>query len=329
MKSAFGRSGAGIGSIVFREVDEPRPGVGEALVHLRAATLNFRDLLVLRGLVPGVLQPEYVPLSDAAGEVVAVGDGVTRVKPGDRVTPLFSQGWLTGAKPAMTMLGGPIDGVARNYAVFDAKSLCRIPDEIGDVEAATLPCAGLTAWNAVFGPRPIREGEWVLVQGTGGVSLAALQWAKAVGANVIITSSSDTKLHRARALGADIAINYRTTPDWSGAARAALGGKGVDIVVDVVGKSQTADCARALADGGIIAAVGRLEGTASWGIDVGKPVVPIVVGNREQHEAMLEFCAWHRVRPTVGIVYDLDRLPEALRLMESGGFFGKIGVNLV
>jgi NADPH:quinone reductase-like Zn-dependent oxidoreductase len=228
----------------------------------------------------------------------------------------------------MAMLGGPVDGVARNYAVFDAESLCLIPDAIGELEAATLPCAGLTAWTAVFGARPAKAGEWVLVQGTGGVALAALQWAKAAGANIIITSSSDAKLNRARALGADITINYRTTPDWAGAARAALGGKGVDIVVDVVGEAEIENCARAVADGGIISAVGQLRGGRSWGKEVGKPVIPVIVGNREQHEAMLAFCAKHRIRPMVDVVYDLDRLAEAMRLLESGGFFGKIAINL-
>jgi NADPH:quinone reductase-like Zn-dependent oxidoreductase len=329
MKSAFAHSGAGIEGVSLREAPVPAPGAGEALVQLKAATLNFRDLLGVRGQLPGTKEPEYVPLSCAAGEVLAVGVGVTRVKPGDRVSPLFSQGWFHGPTPAMTMLGGPIDGVARNFGVFDAESLCLVPDAIGDLEAATLPCAGLTAWNAVFGPRPLKTDEWILVQGTGGVSLAALQWAKAAGANVIVTSSSDIKLSRAKALGADIAINYRTAPDWAGAARAALSGRGVDIVVDVVGASQIEECARAVGDGGIISSVGLLEGAHSWGKDVGKPIVPIVVGNREQHEAMLRFCVVHRIRPVVDIVYDLDRLPEAMRRMESGKFFGKIGINLL
>lgn len=329
MRSAFARPGAGITSISIREAPIPSPGAGEVLVRLKAATLNFRDLLAVSGLLPGVKEPEYVPLSDAAGEVMAVGDGVVRVKPGDRVSPIFAQGWLTGERPMGAMLGGPVDGVARQYAVFEAESLCLIPDELGDLEAATLPCAGLTAWNAVFGPRPVKAGEWVLVQGTGGVSLAALQWAKAVGANVIVTSSSDAKLNRAQALGADIAINYRTTPDWAGAAREALGGKGVDIVVDVVGDKGIEDCARALAEGGVIASVGRLSGAQSWGRDVGRPVIPIIVGNREQHEAMLAFCVTHAIRPVVDIVYDLERLPVALRRMESGRFFGKVAVNLL
>jgi len=329
MKAAFIAGGAGIDAVAFREVPVPTPGPGEALVRLKAATLNFRDLLGTSGKLQGAKTPEYIPLSCAAGEVVAIGDGATRVRPGDRVSPLFAQGWLHGPKPTMQMLGGPIDGVARAYGVFDAESLCLIPDEISDMEAATLPCAGLTAWTALFGPRPLKPGEWVLVQGTGGVSIAALQWAKASAANVIITSSSNAKLRRAQALGADIAINYRTTPDWAGAARAALGGRGVDIVVDVVGMAGLEACARVVGDGGIISEVGRLEGQASWGRDVGKPVATIVVGNREQHEAMLAFAARHRIRPVVDTVYDLDRLSTALHHLESGAFVGKIGINLL
>lgn len=329
MKAAMAKGGAGIGALTICDLPMPAPGAGEALVRLKAATLNFRDLLAIRGLVPGVREPGYVPLSCGAGEVEAVGEGVTRVRPGDRVSPLFALGWFTGERPTMAMLGGPADGVARSHAVFDAESLCLIPDELGDLEAATLPCAGLTAWSALFGPRPLKAGEWVLVQGTGGVSLAALQWAKAAGAHVVVTSSSSAKLHRARALGADVLINYRTTPDWTAAARHALGGRGVDILVDVVGSAGIETAAKMIDDGGIIAAVGRLEGTASWGIDVGKTVVPIVVGSRERHDAMLAFAAQHGIRPVVDIVYDLERLADAMHHLESGRFFGKIGINLL
>lgn len=329
MHAVTARSGGGIASLSHREAAVPTVGAGQVLVRLRAATLNFRDLLVLRGLVPRVREPEYVPLSDAVGKVVAIGDGVTRVALGARVSPLFAQGWLSGSQPSMAMLGGPVDGVARQFAVFDAESVCLVPDEIGDLEAATLPCAGLTAWTALFGARPLKAGEWILVQGTGGVAVAALLWAKAVGAKAIVTSSSDAKLARARSLGADIGINYRRNPDWAGAARAALGGRGVDIVVDVVGETQIDACARAVGEGGVISAVGRLEGTASWGKEVGRPVIPIVVGNREQHEAMLAFCARYGVRPVVDAVFDLTRLPDAMRALESGDHFGKIAINLL
>lgn len=328
MKSAFGRPSEGIESIAIREAPVPDPAPGEALVRIRAATPNYRDLLVLRGLVPGAKEPEYVPLSDGAGEVVAVADGVTRVKVGDRVNPLFALGWLTGPRPTMEMLGGPADGVAREFFTCDAESLVVLPDALSDLEAAALPCAGLTAWNALFGHRPLQKGEWVLLQGTGGVSIAALQWAKAAGAYVAITSSSDAKLKRAEALGADITINYRTAPDWANAALEARNGAGYDIVVDVVGEAQTAECARTLAEDGIIAAVGRLEGEASWGKDVGKPVVPIVIGNREQHEAMVTFANGHGIHPVIDTSYDLDDLASALRHLESGTAFGKIGIRI-
>jgi NADPH:quinone reductase-like Zn-dependent oxidoreductase len=329
MLAAFARPGDGIGGVTVREVARPEPAAGEALVNLTAATLNYRDLLAVRGQLPGAREPEYVPLSDGCGRVVAVGEGVTRVKPGDRVSPLFAQGWFDGPRPTPTMLGGPVDGVARQFATFNGESLVRIPDELGDLDAASMPCAGLTAWNAVFGSRPIQAGEWVLVQGTGGVSIFALQWAKAAGAKVIVTSSSDSKLARARALGGDVGINYRTTPDWASAACEATDGQGVNIVVDVVGEAQLEQCAQALANGGIISAVGRLAGEASWGKDVGKPVVSIAIGNRQQHEAMLAFAGKHGIRPVIDAAFDLARLPDAMRRLESGEAFGKIAINLL
>ena len=330
VKSAFAKGGAGIDSVEIREIAMPTPGPGEALVRLRAATLNFRDLLFIKGVLSGLTkQPQYVPLSCATGEVVSVGDGVSRLKAGDRVNPLFYQGLEPGARMSPDMLGGSADGVARTHGVFPAESLSLVPDELGDLEAATLACAGLTAWTALFGARPLKAGERVLVQGTGGVAIAALQWAKAAGAEVVITSSSDAKLHRARALGADVTVNYRTTPNWAKAAREASGGKGVDIVVDNAGASEVEASASVLNDGGIIAAIGMLGGEFSWGKDVGKTIAPVSVGNREEHEAMLAFAAKHAIRPVVDVVYDLDRLPDAMRHLESGQFFGKVGVNLL
>jgi NADPH:quinone reductase-like Zn-dependent oxidoreductase len=329
-KSAFAKGGAGIDCVEFREIAIPVPGPGEALVRLRAATLNFRDLLFIKGVLPGLTKaPEYVPLSCAAGEVLAIGAGVTRVKPGDRVNPLFHQNIAPGAKHSPDMLGGSADGVARTHAVFPAESLCIIPDELGDLEAATLPCAALTAWSALFDARPLKPGERVLVQGTGGVSIAALQWAKAAGAEVVVTSSSDAKLHRAKALGADVGVNYRTSPDWAKAAREASGGRGVDIVVDNAGASELAASAGLLNDGGVIAAIGMLGGDFSWNKPIDKPIVPISVGNREQHEAMLAFAAKHAIRPVVDVVFDLSRLTDAMRCLESNQFFGKVGVNLL
>jgi len=330
-KMAIVRAGAGLDAVEIREAPVPSPGAGEALVRLHAATLNFRDLLFAKGVLKGMTkEPHYVALSCAAGEVVAVGDAVDRVRPGDRVSPTFYQNVEDGAARTNHMLGGSVDGVARNYGVFPAESLCRIPDELGDLEAATLPCAGLTAWSALFETRPLKPGEWVLAQGTGGVSLAALQWAKAAGARVVVTSSSDAKLNRARALGADVAVNYRTQRDWAGAVRAALGGRGVDILIDVAGAGELQASASLVNDGGVVAAVGLLQGSGfSWGKEIGRTIVPVRVGNRDQHEAMLAFAAQHGIRPVVDVVYDLDRLSTALHHLESGRFFGKIGVNLL
>lgn len=332
MLSAFAIGGKGIDKVELREVDVPTPGPGDALVHLKAATLNYRDLLFARGGLAGMTkEPDYVPLSCGAGEVVAIGEGVTRVQVGDRVSPTFSQGWITGRVPNMSMLGGTSDGVARQFGAFIEDGLVRIPDELGDMDAATLPCAGLTAWNALYQERPLRAGEWVLCPGTGGVSLAALQFTKAAGAHAVVTSSCDVKLARARAMGADITINYRTQSNWPGAVRAALGGKGVDIVVDVVGASELETSASLLNPGGIISAIGMLGSEFSWhGADTGAyKVARITVGNRTEHEAMLTFAASNAIRPVVDVVFDLTRIQDAMRSLESGKFFGKVGLNLL
>lgn len=330
MLSAFARGGAGIDSIKLRELPVPQPGPGEALVRLTAATLNFRDHAFITGRLPGMTkEPEYVPLSCAAGMVEAVGDGVSRIKLGDRVQPLFALGWLDGPQPTMAMLGGLADGVARQYACFPAESLVHLPDMLGDLEAATLTCAGLTAWSALTQHRLLQPGEWVLCPGTGGVSVAALQFAKAMGAKVAITSSSNAKLARAKALGADVCVNYRTQPDWASEVRAQIGG-GVDVVVDVVGADHFETNLGLLNEGGLIATIGFLGSEFSWGKEAaGDPRLGrISVGNRVQHEAMLAFVEAHGVRPVVDVVYPLDRLGDAYHLLESGRFFGKIGINL-
>lgn len=332
MLSAFAKGSAGIESAEVREVDIPEPGEGEALIRLKAATLNYRDLAFITGILPAsmVKQPEYVPFSCGLGEVVALGSGVTEVAEGDRVTPLFSIGWLEGRDASMEMLGGPADGVARQYAVFPAHSLVTIPDMMGDMEAATLPCAGLTAWSAVTQYYRVGPGDWVLTHGTGGVSLAAMQFAKALGANVAITSSSDAKLNRARSMGADVTVNYRTSPDWEAEVRDAIGGDNVAVVVDVVGKEQFKQNAALLRDDGLIAAIGMLGDGFSWDIDVGNvKLCPISVGNREEHREMVAFMEEHTIRPAVDVVYNLHRIQDAYRHLQSGEFFGKVAVNLL
>lgn len=331
MKQAIVQSGKGIETLAVGEAPIPSPRPGEALVRLHAATLNFRDVIVAKGLIPGLgKEPEVIPLSCAAGVVEAVGEGVTRVKPGHRVSPLFALGWLSGATPTMDMLGGPVDGVARQYATFPAESLVRNPDELGDLEAATLACAGLTAWSALTQFRRTGRGDWVLAHGTGGVSIAALQFAKAMGANVAITSSSDAKLARARSLGADVTVNYRTMPDWASAVRREIGGGNVANVIDTVGKSQFEDNASLLAEDGQLSAIGMLGSDFSWTTQAsGVTMAPISVGNRDQHEAMTAFIVAHRIKPPVDVVFDLDRIQDAYRTLEAGRFFGKVGINLL
>lgn len=330
MKQAVLQSGKGVDTLAIRDVPVPSQGPGEVLVRLRAATLNFRDVIMAKGLIPGIAkEPELVPLSCAAGVVEAVGEGVTRVKVGDRVSPTFTLGWIEGAQKSLDMLGGSVDGVAREYAVWNGEDLVHNPDELGDLEAATLACAGLTAWSALTAFRPTLPGEWVLAHGTGGVSLAALQFAKAMGARVAITSSSDAKLNRARSLGADVTVNYRTRPDWAAAVRDELGGEPVANVIDTVGATQFDDNAALLGEGGQLSAIGMLGSEFSWTRqDPGVKLAPIAVGNRTQHEAMLAFIVEHRIRPVVDVVYDLDRIQDAYRTLESGAFFGKVGVNL-
>lgn len=323
--------GKGIDSLEQRELPLPQPGAGEALVRLRAATLNFRDLLFLKGILRGhTTESGYIPLSCGAGEVVAVGAGVTRVKPGQRVIPMFAPGWIDGERDQSNIghLGARSDGVARTHGLFLAEGLTVTPDELSDFEAATLPCAALTAWNSLFAHRVTRPGDVVVLQGTGGVSIAALQMAKAAGAEVIITSSSDAKLNRARSLGADHTINYRTTPEWSAEVRRITNGRGANLLIDVVGADQLAQSEAALGNDAIIAAVGMLSigGGFSWGKDARVPIIPIAVGNRNDFEAMLRGLQVNRIRPVIDRLFPLEQLSDALHTMERGDFFGKVGL---
>jgi NADPH:quinone reductase-like Zn-dependent oxidoreductase len=329
MKTAILQSNQGIETIRIVEQDVPEPGPGQALVRLTAATLNYRDLIMAKGLIPGIAKvPELIPLSCASGVVEAIGAGVERVKVGDRVMPSFSLGWIDGPRTTYEMLGGSVDGVARQYAVFPDHSLVHLPDELGDFDGATLACAGLTSWSALTLFRPTQPGEWILAHGTGGVSIAALQFAKAMGANVAITSSSDAKLHRAKALGADVTVNYRSRANWPEAVRQAVGGNRIANVIDTVGAVQFEDNASLLTQDGQISAIGMLGSDFSWTRKDSR-IAPIGVGDRTGHEAMTRFIVEHRIRPVVDVVYDLDRIQDAYRTLESNSFFGKVGINLL
>lgn len=329
-RKVIARGEAGLESISLQLETVGKPGRGEVLVKMRAATLNYRDLLCIKGTFAKLTKtPEYVPLSCGCGEVAAIGEGVSRVRVGDRVAPLFAQGWIRGGQENMghAHLGGSADGVARDFAIFNEEGLSLAPASLSDLEVATLPCAGLTAWNALFTHHPIFPGSMVVLQGTGGVSIAALQFAKAAGATVFMTSSSDAKLARARSLGADYLINYRTTPDWGTEVEAATQGRGVDLVVDVVGATQLEQSITALKAEGAISAIGMLEGQFSWGTKSSVPIVPITVGNREQFEAMGRAIEANGIRPVVDRVFPLENLASAFELMASGQFFGKIGIT--
>jgi NADPH:quinone reductase-like Zn-dependent oxidoreductase len=326
-------TGAGYDNVKMADRPVPQPSAGQVQVRMKAATLNYRDVLMLESPSRAGRAP-YVPLSCGCGEVIAVGEGVTRARVGDRVSPTFFQSWVSGPAEAADFgkaLGGPVDGVACEVACFPEDSVVRIPDSLSDLEAATLPCAGLTAWNGLFNIRASRPGDVVLLQGTGGVSIAGLQFAKAAGATVIITSSSDAKLVRARSLGADFGINYRSEPDWAKHARALTVRDGVeqgaDVVLEVGGAGTLAQSAAALRRGGVIAAIGLLTGSPIQVEDAPAGTHRIRVGNREQFEEMLRGIEANAIRPVVDRVFPLEKLGEALKTLRAGAMFGKIGIT--
>ena len=315
------------------ERPDPVPGPGQVTVHIRAASLNFRDLLTVQGK-GGVTKLPLIPCSDGAGEVTAIGEGVTRIAVGDRVCPMFFQSWFDGGPSAgnrRLALGGSRPGVLQESMLLDAEGVSRIPDHLSFAEAATLPCAGLTAWRALFDEARIRSGDTVLVQGTGGVSIFALQFAKLAGASVVVTSSSDEKLERAKTLGADHTINYRAVSGW-GKAAADWAGGGIDHIVEVGGKDTFQQSIEAAKVGGNILVIGILSGASQ---EIGIPgifsknlhITGLSVGSRHMFESMATAISRNRLRPVVDRRFDFDAVPEALRLMQSGGHFGKIVIE--
>lgn len=328
------RQATGIDSLTLAERADPRPGPGQVLVRMRAASLNYRDLIVVTGgYGPGLPLP-LVPLSDGAGEVVEVGAGVKRVKPGDRVAGTFFQRWVTGPitdEAAATALGGAIDGVLAELVVFEEDGVVHVPEHLTWEEAACLPCAALTAWNAMFESGAVRPGEVLLTQGTGGVSIFALQFARLAGATVIATTSSDAKAERLRALGAAEIINYRTTAEWSKPARAFTGGRGVDHVIEVGGAGTFEQSLRAVRRGGTISFIGRVAGPGefnpNWIFIKSVRVQGIYVGSREMFENMNRAIAASGLRPVVDRVFAFEEAREALRYLESGAHFGKVAIR--
>jgi NADPH:quinone reductase-like Zn-dependent oxidoreductase len=300
------------------------------LIKLRAWSLNYRDLLVARGIYAPKLKLPFQLLSDGVGEVVEIGEGVTRVKPGERVAGIFMQTWLEGepsSEKALSALGGAIPGVAAEYVVLDSEGVVRVPEHLTDEEAATLPCAAVTAWHALITSGHLAAGETVLVLGTGGVSIFALQFAGMLGARVIATSSSDEKLARVRELGASDVINYKVTPEWGRKVRELTDRRGVDHVVEVGGAGTLDQSLEAVRMGGRVGLIGTLTGGTVNPIRIlmkSVKVQGVFVGSREMFEAMNRAIAVSSLRPVIDRVFPFAELPDALRHMESGSHFGKI-----
>ncbi len=322
----------GVDGLEVFEAAGPEPRRGEIAVRVRAVSLNYRDLMVADGRY-GKAHLPLIPLSDGAGEVAAVGEGVTRWKPGDRVAGTFFQGWNSGPfRRDALALGGALDGMFAERVLLPEDGAVAIPPHLSWEEAATLPCAAVTAWHALVTHGNIAADETVLLLGTGGVSLFALQFAKMHGARVIITSSSDEKLARARALGADEGVNYRENPDWEKEVFRLTAKAGVDHVVEVVGGDAFTRSLRTLAPGGTVSLVG---GVRSFTADV--PLLQIIaksavvrgiyVGSREMFEAMNRAVALHAMRPVVDRVFPFAEAAAAYRYLESGAHFGKVTIS--
>jgi len=319
------------------DLPEPHPGPGQVTVRVHATSLNYRDLMIASGRYGAPVALPLVPLSDGAGEIAAVGEGVTRWRPGDRVAGTFFQHWHTGPirrEAFQAALGGSLNGMLAEVVALAAEGVVAIPAHLSFEEAATLPCAAVTAWNAVVTNGKVAADYTVLVLGTGGVSLFALQFAKLHGARVIVTSSSDEKLTRAKALGADATINYRTTPDWDQEAFRLTDKEGVDHVVEVGGRDTFPKSLRALALGGTVSVIGGVSGFTSEVplrdiLGRSALVRGIYVGNRDMFEAMNRAIARHQLKPVVDRVFPFAEASAAYRYQESGTHFGKVVIRLL
>jgi len=315
---------------------DPRPGPGEVLLRMKAASLNYRDLVVPnRGYGAFTGNLPLIPLSDGVGDVVEVGAGVTRVKAGDRVCPCFHQSWIGGPPDLERLtrtLGGPVDGTMAGLMCLPAEGVVKAPAHLTDEQAATLPCAALTAWSALVTYDSLAPGSRVLVQGTGGVALFALAFARLLGCHVTVISSSDEKLARAKAMGADVGINYTSTPEWSKATREVTGGRGFDHIVELGGEKTLPQSLRAIRPGGTISMIGVLSGSA-LAAPLGHVVTRqvrlqgITVGSRDGFEAMMRAIDQHRVVPVVDQVFAFEQLKEAMESLKRGAHFGKICIR--
>jgi len=322
----------GLDSLVLAERRDPVPGPRQVLLRVRAVSLNYRDLLVVKGSYYPKQPLPLIPLSDALGDVLGIGDGVTRVKVGDRVSPIFCQKWLAGPASRaklLSALGGPLDGTLAEQMIVDEEGLVKVPDHLSDEEAATLPCAAVTAWSALVEQGGLRAGDTLLTLGTGGVSIFALQIAKRLGARVIVTSSSDAKLERAKSLGADEIVNYQATPDWDRKVKELTGGVGADHVLEVGGGGTFAKSVRAVRVAGQISLIGVLSGNTTE-VNLAPILMQnirvqgVIVGSRETFEGLNRAVGLHRLRPVVDRVFPFAEARQAFEHMAGQGHFGKI-----
>lgn len=329
--------GDGIDALKLNEVERPDPGPGEVLVRMTAVSLNFRDLLVIKGEDKWKPAAERIPVSDGVGEVVSLGAGVTRVKAGDRVAGIFLPKWIEGELTAETdtapLGGASTDGVLAEYVVFGEDAVVKIPRNLTDAEASTLPVAAITAWHAVRRRSGVRRGETVLIEGTGGVSLFALQFANALGGRPVVTSSSDEKLERARGLGAAETINYRQYPDWDARALEITGGEGVDHVIEVVGGENLNNSLNAVKVSGSISFIGLLAGLRApintfQFVNKNVKLHGIETGSREMFEEMNRFIEEKDIKPVIDRIFRFDEVKEALNYLDSGAHFGKVVVTI-
>ncbi len=326
-----------IDDMMIVESEMPAPAAGDVLIRVRACSLNYRDQLITKGqYMGGTIAEAITPLSDGAGEVVAIGPGVTRVTVGDRVAGTFFQNWIDGpphpgAGPALG--APPAKGMLAEYVSLPQHGVVKIADSLSFEEAATLPCAGVTAWNALMeGPNPVKAGDHVLVLGTGGVSLLALQLARAAGAIVIATSSSDEKLVRVAALGASEVINYRTIPDWGAEAARRSGKAGVEHVIEVGGAGTLAQSFQAVGFGGEVALIGVLTREGNTGphglMFKGASLRGIFVGSRVMAERLNAFVAKHVIKPVIDRAFDFEDARAAYEYQSSAALFGKVVIRL-
>jgi NADPH:quinone reductase-like Zn-dependent oxidoreductase len=333
MKCYQANSGEGLAGLALREVDEPTPQAREVLVRVRANSLNFRELSILRGTYPLPVKSNVVMAADGAGEVIEVGEGVSRVKVGDRVAAAMFPRWIDGpiSWEYAPQIGGSLDGMLAEMVVLDEQAVVPIPAHLSFEEAATFPCAGVTAWNALTGGWPLMAGDTVLTIGSGGVSLFALQFAKLFGARVIATTSSDEKALRLRALGADGVINYREKPEWHLAVRELTGGRGVDLVIETGGGTLEQSIKSVTLDGQV-AFIGRLdEGTSSLDTNVLYNAVATVrvifAGSRGHFVAMNRAVSENKLRPVIDRIFDFNDVPAAFRYYQKKRPFGKVVIR--